>query len=211
MDYLAAWMFLALTILLMTGFPVTFTLLGTALTFGMIGFGWDFFNLLPIANLGSNDQCNPGRGAPVCLYGRDAGTFRTGRRAVGYHGPVVRPPEGGSGDIGRRGGDATGRVNRYRGSHRRHHGASGRSHDAKTRLSKGACNRHCVSLRNPRTNYPAKHRPRAHRRYRRGVRGGCVYGSRLTRDYFWWVFLSYIFLSLPICAPGWPPQFQKKN
>ena len=48
MDYLAAWMFLALTILLMAGFPVTFTLLGTALTFGMIGFGWDFFNLLPL-------------------------------------------------------------------------------------------------------------------------------------------------------------------
>ena len=48
MEYLAAWMFLALTILLLAGFPVTFTLLGTALTFGMIGFGWDFFNLLPL-------------------------------------------------------------------------------------------------------------------------------------------------------------------
>ena len=34
MEYLPAWMFLALTILLMAGFPVTFTLLGTALTFG---------------------------------------------------------------------------------------------------------------------------------------------------------------------------------
>jgi tripartite ATP-independent transporter DctM subunit len=41
-------MFLALTILLMAGFPVTFTLLGTALCFGLIGFGWDFFNLLPL-------------------------------------------------------------------------------------------------------------------------------------------------------------------
>ena len=48
MDYLAAWMFLALTILLMAGFPVTFTLMGTALVFGLIGFGWDFFNLLPL-------------------------------------------------------------------------------------------------------------------------------------------------------------------
>ena len=48
MEYLAAWMFLALTILLMAGFPVTFTLLGVALTFGLIGFGWDFFNLLPL-------------------------------------------------------------------------------------------------------------------------------------------------------------------
>ncbi len=48
MEYLAVWMFLALTILLMIGFPVTFTLLGTALSFGLIGFGWGFFNLLPL-------------------------------------------------------------------------------------------------------------------------------------------------------------------
>ena len=48
MEYLPAWMFLALTILLMLGFPVTFTLMGTALAFGLIGFGWDFFNLLPL-------------------------------------------------------------------------------------------------------------------------------------------------------------------
>ncbi len=48
MEYLPAWMFLALTILLMAGFPVTFTLLGTSLCFGLIGFGWGFFNLLPI-------------------------------------------------------------------------------------------------------------------------------------------------------------------
>jgi len=48
MEYLSLWMFLALTILLMAGFPVTFTLMGTALTFGLIGFGWGFFNLLPL-------------------------------------------------------------------------------------------------------------------------------------------------------------------
>ena len=48
MDYLPAWMFLALTILLMVGFPVTFTLMGTALSFGLIGFGWTFFKLFPL-------------------------------------------------------------------------------------------------------------------------------------------------------------------
>jgi tripartite ATP-independent transporter DctM subunit len=48
MEYLAGWMFLALTILLLAGFPVTFTLMGTALCFGVIGFGWSFFNLLPL-------------------------------------------------------------------------------------------------------------------------------------------------------------------
>jgi tripartite ATP-independent transporter DctM subunit len=48
MEYLAGWMFLALSILLMAGFPVTFTLLGTSLFFGLIGFGWSFFNLMPL-------------------------------------------------------------------------------------------------------------------------------------------------------------------
>jgi tripartite ATP-independent transporter DctM subunit len=48
MEYMPAWLFLALTILLMVGFPVTFTLMGTALVFGIFGFGWSFFNLLPL-------------------------------------------------------------------------------------------------------------------------------------------------------------------
>ncbi len=48
MEYLPAWMFLALTILLIAGFPVTFTLMGTALFFGFIGFGWSLFNLMPL-------------------------------------------------------------------------------------------------------------------------------------------------------------------
>ena len=48
MEYLPGWMFLFLTIVLMIGFPVTFTLMGTALIFGLIGFGFSFFNLLPL-------------------------------------------------------------------------------------------------------------------------------------------------------------------
>jgi len=48
MEYLAGYMFLAMSILIMFGFPVTFTLGGTAMIFGIIGFGWDFFNLLPL-------------------------------------------------------------------------------------------------------------------------------------------------------------------
>lgn len=47
-DLLPAWMFLVLTVLLLAGFPVAFTLLGTSLCFGLIGFGWGFFNLLPL-------------------------------------------------------------------------------------------------------------------------------------------------------------------
>ena len=48
MEYLAGYMFLAMSILIMFGFHVTFTLGGTAIVFGAIGFGWDFFNLLPL-------------------------------------------------------------------------------------------------------------------------------------------------------------------
>jgi tripartite ATP-independent transporter DctM subunit len=48
MDFLPAWMFLSMTILLMAGFPITFTLMGTSLFFGLIGFGWNFFNLMPL-------------------------------------------------------------------------------------------------------------------------------------------------------------------
>jgi tripartite ATP-independent transporter DctM subunit len=47
-EYLAGWMFLALTIWLMAGFPVTFTLMGTALCFGLLGAGPEFFDLLPL-------------------------------------------------------------------------------------------------------------------------------------------------------------------
>lgn len=52
MEYLAAWMFLALTILLLAGFPVAMTLLGTALLFGWIGFGGSLFDLLPLRIFG---------------------------------------------------------------------------------------------------------------------------------------------------------------
>ena len=48
MEALPLIMFGVLTLLLMVGFPVAFTLLGTSLVFGVIGFGWDFFNLLPM-------------------------------------------------------------------------------------------------------------------------------------------------------------------
>ena len=48
MEYLPAWMFVVMTLLLLAGFPVAFTLLGTSLFFGLIGFGWDFFQLLPL-------------------------------------------------------------------------------------------------------------------------------------------------------------------
>ncbi|MBI4797444.1 MAG: TRAP transporter large permease subunit [Desulfarculus sp.] len=48
MEYMALWMFLALSILLMSGFPVTFTLLGTSLFFAWIGPGVSLLDLLPM-------------------------------------------------------------------------------------------------------------------------------------------------------------------
>lgn len=47
-DYLAAWLFLVLTIALMGGFPVTFTMMGTSFLFGLIGLPPNFFDLLPL-------------------------------------------------------------------------------------------------------------------------------------------------------------------
>lgn len=45
---LAGWLFFCATFLLLAGFPVAFTLLGTSLVFGVAGFGLNFFNLLPL-------------------------------------------------------------------------------------------------------------------------------------------------------------------
>ncbi len=48
MEYLSIWMIGALFVCLMAGYPVAFTLGGVAIIFGYIGFGLDFFNLLPL-------------------------------------------------------------------------------------------------------------------------------------------------------------------
>lgn len=45
---LALLMFLALVIVLLSGYPVAFTLGGVAMIFGVFGFGFDFFTLLPM-------------------------------------------------------------------------------------------------------------------------------------------------------------------
>ncbi|WP_300456157.1 TRAP transporter large permease subunit [Desulfobacula sp.] len=47
-DYLAAWLFVVLTIALMGGFPVTFTMMGASFLFGLIGLTPGFFDLLPL-------------------------------------------------------------------------------------------------------------------------------------------------------------------
>ena len=47
-DFLPAWMFVALFGLLLIGYPVAFTIGALAILFGWIGFGLPFFNLLPL-------------------------------------------------------------------------------------------------------------------------------------------------------------------
>ena len=110
MDYLAAWMFLALTILLLAGFPVTFTLLGTALTFGIDRIRVGFFQPVAFAHLGPYAERNPGSRAPVRVHGGHAGAFWTGRRPVRHHGAAFR--------------SAQRRVGRIRGGGGRPFGAS---------------------------------------------------------------------------------------
>ncbi|MBW7998367.1 MAG: TRAP transporter large permease subunit [Candidatus Glassbacteria bacterium] len=48
MEFLPAWMFVALFGLLLIGYPVAFTIGALALLFGWLGFGLNFFNLLPL-------------------------------------------------------------------------------------------------------------------------------------------------------------------
>ena len=47
-DLLPALMFLVFSLLILAGYPIAFTIGGTALAFGLYGFGLDFFNLLPL-------------------------------------------------------------------------------------------------------------------------------------------------------------------
>ena len=47
-EFLPAWMFVALFGLLLIGYPVAFTIGALAILFGWIGFGLPFFNLLPL-------------------------------------------------------------------------------------------------------------------------------------------------------------------
>src|ERR687891_378351 len=47
-ELLPLWMFVALTVVLMAGYPVAFTLGGIALAFGILGMGFRLFELLPL-------------------------------------------------------------------------------------------------------------------------------------------------------------------
>ena len=47
-DLLPAFMFLAFTLLILIGYPIAFTIAGTALAFGLYAFGLSFFDLLPL-------------------------------------------------------------------------------------------------------------------------------------------------------------------
>ncbi|WP_163338926.1 TRAP transporter large permease subunit [Desulfopila sp. IMCC35008] len=47
-DYLAAWLFLVMTIALMLGFPVTLTMMGVSFLFGLIGLDPTLFELMPL-------------------------------------------------------------------------------------------------------------------------------------------------------------------
>jgi tripartite ATP-independent transporter DctM subunit len=47
-ELLPAWMFLVFTVLLLLGYPVAFTIAGTAFLFGLYAFGIGFFDLLPL-------------------------------------------------------------------------------------------------------------------------------------------------------------------
>jgi len=47
-DYLAAWLFLIMTVALMIGFPVTLTMMGVSFLFGLVGLDPTLFELMPL-------------------------------------------------------------------------------------------------------------------------------------------------------------------
>jgi len=47
-DLLPAFMFMVFTLLILAGYPIAFTIGGTALAFGLYAFGMSFFDLLPL-------------------------------------------------------------------------------------------------------------------------------------------------------------------
>ncbi len=47
-DLLPLWMFVVFTGLILIGYPIAFTIAGTAFAFGLYAFGLEFFNLLPL-------------------------------------------------------------------------------------------------------------------------------------------------------------------
>ncbi|MGH7264617.1 MAG: TRAP transporter large permease subunit, partial [Candidatus Rokuibacteriota bacterium] len=51
-EFLPLLMFVAFTALIMLGYPIAFTIAGTALAFGLYAFGLNFFNLLPLRVFG---------------------------------------------------------------------------------------------------------------------------------------------------------------
>ena len=210
MDYLAAWMFLALTILLMAGFPVTFTLLGTALTFGMIGFGWDFFNLLPLRIWGRMTNVTLAAVPLFVFMGVMLERSGLAEELLDTMGLLFGRLKGGLAIsvvvVGMLLGASTGIV-----------GATVVTMGllaVPTMLRRGYQKELATGTVSASGTLGQIIPPSIVLVLIAdivGVSVGDVFMGAVLPGYFWWVFLSYIFLSLPICAPGWPPQFQKKN
>ena len=56
MEYLPILFFVVVLIFLLMGFPVSFTLSGVSVVFGLLTFGFNFFNLLPLRIWGIMDN-----------------------------------------------------------------------------------------------------------------------------------------------------------
>ena len=142
-EYLAAWMFLALTILLMAGFPVTFTLMGTAICFGLIGTGFEnfsldafsffptFFDFLPLRIWGVMKNIVLIAVPLFVFMGVTLEKSGLAEELLDTMGMLFGPLRGRPGHQ-RRGvvGRASGRLHRHSGGHRGHHGPIGRAHHA---------------------------------------------------------------------------------
>ena len=85
-ELLPVLMFLVFTLLILAGYPVAFTIGGTALGFGLYAFGMSFFDLLPLRVWGNHDKLHSHRCALIYIYGSNPGTIGFGPGTARDHG-----------------------------------------------------------------------------------------------------------------------------
>ena len=185
-------MFLVLTILLLIGFPVAFTLMGTALLFGLIGFGWGFFNPFTPSYLGGHDQLHPPGGPAVHFHGSDARAFEARRGPPGNDGSAVRKDAGRARHIRGDRRSAIGSVHGDRRGDGGHHGGCFRC----PRCCGAGINRNWQPGRSPRPGRWGRSSLRASCWCFWGTSSGCPSGTCLWGHSFraspWWCFIRFI-------------------
>ena len=207
MEYLPAWMFLALTILLMAGFPVHLHPDGDGHVLRPHRLRLVLFDLLPLRIWGVMTNVTL-IAVPLFVFmgvmlersglaeelldtmGILFGRLRGGLAIPWWwSAPCWGPPPASWGP----------RWSPW---------ASGRAHHAAPRLSEGTGHGHGFRVRHPGADHSPQHRSGAHRRYRRRFRRRSVYGRRAPGFLLVGLFVLYIAV-ISWVKPKWAPAIPK--